>query len=303
MNSAERTRAIRAIVVTLTLAAGVAVDMGAEDIPKFEVASVKRCRSGEDGGRGNAPGVASPGHLTIDCERVQALIARAYVRFRDGRDSNGAALIGTPIEGAPEWIKEERYRISAKADRPMPLAMQQGPMLQALLEGRFKLRAHRETRDVPAYALVLAKGGPRLQPFVEGMCAPFQVDPAQPFGTPTLAQGAIRGCNGGTPRMQGPNWVVDAEGVTMDRFAKVTLTLAVNRQPVFDRTHLAGKFNIHFAYSVDTGSVGDRPVDPGNAVAPSLFEVLQDQLGLRLESTKGPGEFLVIDHIERPSED
>ena len=103
--------------------------------------------------------------------------------------------------------------------------------------------------------------------------------------------------------MQGPNWVVDAEGVTLERFAKVTLTLAMNRQPVFDRTNLAGKFNIHFAYSVDTGSVGDRPVDPGNAVAPSLFEVLQDQLGLRLESTKGPGEFLVIDHIERPSED
>jgi uncharacterized protein (TIGR03435 family) len=304
MRHTELTRAMRLVLVALALGVGAAVDMGAQGIPKFEVASVKRCRSDEDAGRGNTPGVASPGQLTIDCERVQALIARAYIRFRDGRDSNGgAALIGTPIESAPAWINEEKYRISAKAGRAMPLAMEQGPMLQALLEDRFKLKMHRETRDVPAYGLVVGKSGPRLQQFVEGTCAPFQVDPAQPFGTPVLPQGASRGCSGGTPRMQGPNWVVDAEGITMDRFAKVTLTLAMNRQPVFDRTNLAGKFNIHFAYSVDTGTVGDRPIDPGNAVAPSLFEVLQDQLGLRLESTKGPGEFLVIDHIERPSED
>jgi len=295
---------MKAVIVALAVAVGFVIDMSAQNVPRFEVASVKRCRPGDDG-RGNTPGgVASPGQLTLDCERVQALIARAYIRFRDGRaPSGGGAMIGTPIEGGPDWIKEERYRISAKPERAVPFPMQQGPMLQGLLADRFRLKVHYETRDVPAYALVVAKGGAKLQPFPEGSCAPWQVDPAQPLGPPVLPAGATRACKGVGVRSEGLNWVVDVEGITLEAFARTILSLAVSRQPVFDRTNLAGKFNIHFAYAVDTGSVDDRPLDPGSVQAPSLFDVLQDQLGLRLEATKGPGEFLVIDHVERPSED
>jgi len=293
---------MRTVVIVLALAAGVGLNLGAQNVPRFDVTSIKRCRPNDDVDRGNT-GVASPGQLKLDCERVKALIARAYIRFRDGRQSGPGAMVNTPIEGGPGWINDEMYRVAAKPERPASFLMMQGPMLQALLEDRFRLKVHYEKREVPAYNLVVAKGGAKLQPFPEGSCAPYEVDPAQPLGPPVLPAGAARACKGIGVRSQGPNWIVDVEGITLDAFAKTILSIAVNRQPVFDRTNLQGKFNIHFAYAVETGTVDDRPIDLGSVQAPPLFDVLQEQLGLRLQPTKGPGEFLMIDHIEHPSED
>ena len=76
-----------------------------------------------------------------------------------------------PIEGGPGWVASERYTINAKAEDNANAYVMQGPLLQTLLENRFKLKIHRETREIPIYELVVAKGGPKLKPFREGICS------------------------------------------------------------------------------------------------------------------------------------
>src|SRR5580658_8414773 len=119
--------------------------------PVFEVATIKPCEppaSTGGGGRGAAQAGAtpgpSPGRLATTCQTVAALINLAYVRFANGR-SNGAPFV--PLSGGPPWIRSDRYVVSAKAGEAASQEMMQGPMLQALLEDRFKLKIHRETKE------------------------------------------------------------------------------------------------------------------------------------------------------------
>jgi uncharacterized protein (TIGR03435 family) len=162
-------------------------------------------------------------------------------------------------------------------------------MMQALLEERFRLRIHRETREVPVYALVVAKGGPKLPAFREGSCNPIdftKFPPEVPENRcPSLAE----------PR--GPNVVVNTQGRSIAEFCNFFLRRL--DRPVIDRTGVTGRFNFHLVYA------SDDPNDIANATEPAgppLFSALQQQLGLKLEPSRGPGEFLVIDRVERPSE-
>jgi uncharacterized protein (TIGR03435 family) len=178
-------------------------------------------------------------------------------------------------------------------------ATMEGPMLQALLEDRFRLKVHRETRQVPVYALTVAKGRPKFHPAVEGDCVPLPVPPI--FPPPELPPGK-RPCSD-VIAPKGPNVRVIADASTIDYLSKL-LGLVLDR-PIINRTGLTGKYKIYVEFARDQSTTGldDFPVQPTEEPsAPSIFTAVEQQLGLKLEATKGPREFLVIDHIERPSE-
>jgi len=181
------------------------------------------------------------------------------------------------LVGGPAWIRSARYDIEAKAESAPP-PDQLMLMLQSLLEDRFKLAVHRETKELPVYFLSVAKGGPKE--FKAGMCV--RPDPTKPTVEPgpycghnQLLRGRWDGSNLDLPK------VVDGLSVLLDR-------------KIIDKTGLTGLFDIHFELPPDPLAVDDA--------GPSLNTVLQEQLGLKLESGKGSVEIIVIDHIERPTE-
>jgi uncharacterized protein (TIGR03435 family) len=254
---------------------------------KFEVATIRLCDS--DAGGRSGGGKSTPGRLVLNCQTLgdadrsfPGLIAQAYGLFAGGHRNPPWAIV--PVEGGPAWLKSDRYEIVAKAAGDASPDMMNGPMLQSLLEDRFKLRLHRETREIPVYALTVAKGGAKLHPFKEGSCTHC---------------GA-----GGT--MKGSNFQLHGQGVTSDEIAK-SLGTGLDR-PVIDNTGLAGKFDFELEFAGDqaTGPAFRDPnqvipAAPDPSAGASVFTAIQEQLGLKLEPTKGPGEFLVIDSVERPS--
>jgi uncharacterized protein (TIGR03435 family) len=263
-----------------------------EDLPKWEAISIKPCAP-------NSPTNASfsPGRLTLECQNVWFLIQAAYVLWA----KNGAAAfpgaIQIPIEGGPDWIKSAQYTITAKAVEAVKPGVMQGPMLQALFEDRFRVRTHWENRDVPIYALTVARVGPKLQFFKEGTCTRPDVDAHNGPRRPTQPAPGQRLCAGGNRRSeQNPvNMRFDAEGISLDQFSRM---LALDR-PVVNRTGITGLFNFHLEYANPTLTAEAKQADV--AVGPSIFTVIE-QLGLKLESSRGPGRFLVIDSVQRPSE-
>jgi uncharacterized protein (TIGR03435 family) len=289
--------------------------------PKFEVASIKPCKDGglPPGGRGGGgSGNFSPGTLRIDCTTVKSLINQAYVFFANGHVN---PLPSVSVEGGPGWINSERYQVDAKAEGTQSQGMMHGPMLQALLEDRFKLKIHRETREVPAYALTVAKGGPKLHPFKEGSCTPLDPKileqfPPQPFPELPLGQEYCGGIDpdGGhwvmaSGTMKGPIETFYARALSIDDFIKQLLGRRAGR-PVINKTGLTGRFDYHLEFAPDETMPGFRDGDSGGAAGAassepagvSIFTALQQQLGLKLEPAKGSGEFLVIDSVEKPSE-
>ena len=174
----------------------------------------------------------------------------------------------------------ERYQISAVAENKASIEIMQGLMLRALLEDRFQAKTHRETREVPA-----------------SPPTPFLPDQQRPRGWTggQLHCGALLG------RISGRNRLMDIYGISMEQFAKM-LGPWLGR-PVVDRTGLTGLFEIHLEYEPDETLPDDLrpPLATNEPPGPSILTAVQEQLGLRLDSGRGPGEFLVIDRIERPT--
>jgi uncharacterized protein (TIGR03435 family) len=264
--------------------------------PKFEVASIRLCH--ERNPRETRGGKASPGRLSVECTTLGTLpdsfpgiLQQAYGLFANGREN---PLWSIPkIEGGPAWITSERYQINAKAEGDASPEMMMGPMMQALLEDRFKLKMHRETREVPVYALTVAKGGLKLKPFLEGSCTPSYDGPRVP-GQPPLCKARASS--------KGPNLItIDGQGMTLDEFSGLELTASAFGfkldRPLINRTELAGRFDFHLEFAIDDV----RGAASSDVAGPSIFTAVQQQLGLKLDPVKGPAEFLVIDHIERPS--
>jgi uncharacterized protein (TIGR03435 family) len=197
-------------------------------------------------------------------------------------------------------VGSDRYLIDAKPERAASQEMMHGPMMQAILEERFHLKIRRETREVPGYALTAAKGANRLQRFQEGSC--LLVDLTQ-FPTPPAPPGQ-KNCLNGVFAGTGQNRIFQAQGISLDRFSSL-IGWAVDR-PVFDKTGIPGLFDFHLEFAPDeaTPTLTDPtlpPAQPSDEPAgPSLFAAIQE-LGLKLEPARGPKEFLVIDHVERPS--
>jgi uncharacterized protein (TIGR03435 family) len=257
--------------------------------PQFEVASIK-----PTGSRGGGSMRPMPGRLTASAP-LRVLMEAAY------------HVQPFQIVGGPEWVEWDGYAIDAKA-AGQPEHAQMMLMLQSLLEDQFQLRAHRESREMPIYALAPARGGLKLPPPRDGSCVEQTevlgplADPGarmQPPGEgPTLA-----------PRCGGLDVPLEAGGarirggkVPMAEFVRV-LSRVLGRT-VTDRTGFAGVFDVNLDFLPDDTTVGLPPPPPGAipfvTASPSIFSAVQ-QLGLRLESTKGPVEVLVIDHVERPS--
>ncbi|HXB73533.1 MAG TPA: M56 family metallopeptidase, partial [Candidatus Acidoferrales bacterium] len=233
-----------------------------------------------------------PGRLTADAT-LQILIQYAY------------GVQPFQVVGAPAWMQSGRYQIEAKADGNANRA-RMFLMLQSLLEDRFQLRTHRDTRDLPVYALVAAKGGFRLPPPKEGGCvdstedaspewagagrmaAPGEVEPAT-----VLCGSAGVSLNTAGARIQGGK-------VAMPELVRM-LSRVLGRS-VIDRTGFTGLFDLQLDFVADetTPAMPPPPPDSGMSGLP-IPQALRQQLGLQLESTKGPVEVIVVDHAERPS--
>lgn len=263
---------------------------------KFEVASVKPCVPGDvgfggRGGGGNPPPQWSPGRLTVTCQSVRFFIASAYVEYADGEShpergpmvADMSSLM-TPIEGLPSWGNSERFTISAEVPGDAGKEMMMGPMMQSLLEDRFHLRIHVDNREVPAYDLIVAKGGLKL-PQNEPVCRAIDANhPGQRLGPENL-----------------PNCTMQMRSLSMADFATLLRgPLGVNR-PVIDRTELKGTFEIHMAWTINRDNLPQGGNLPDDASLPTIFDALKEQLGLELVPTKGIDRVLVVDHIEEPT--
>jgi uncharacterized protein (TIGR03435 family) len=256
--------------------------------PKFAVVSVKPCKA--EGGRSGGRESASPGRLRENCVTVSKLIRQAYVEYASGRQ---AILAPVPTEGGPGWIDSASYEIDATAEGAPGFAMMRGPMLQALLEDRFQLKIHHESRDVPVYALTVAKSGPRLQTTKPGSCVPL--DDSLPTPYPQFC---------GLPKRGDPG--LHLIGATMADLCKILSAPEISDRQVIDKTGITGMFDIQLPGPGEIMRGSSDPAAPATAADPSSsFAALQtavEKLGLKLERAKGPGEFLVIDRVERPSE-
>ena len=238
----------------------------------------------------------TPGRIALNCQTVAAFIGWAYVHTpaRTANPIYARRLRNRhrrrTVKGAIRTLHHRAAANGAPSDRIM-----QGPMLQAILEDRFKVKVHVETREVPVYHLTVAAGGPKLRPFKDGRCTPLAVT-RDDFVPPKLPAGQ-RYC--GSFVEPGATWSILAEGTSVDEFATLFLSGApfIGRR-VFDRTNLKGLDDVELDFS-HARSVGSEPATTDTGA--SIFTALREQLGLRLEPARGPGEFLVIDRVERPT--
>jgi uncharacterized protein (TIGR03435 family) len=264
------------------------------DAAKFEVASVKACKGQNSGGRGGSGGIggSDPVRLYLNCRPLRSLIMMAYTVYAD--DPSILQVVRRPsIEGGPDWINQEFYFVEAKTERNASPAAMRGPMLQALLEQRFHLKVHRETRGIPVYALTVTRKGPKLHPTLAGSCSSAAFDPS---GKPRCRSYQVlrgKGLDGRT---------ADWYGMSLDEFVKILPMCGVDR-PVINQTGVAGTFDFHLEFAA-AGTAPELHRDGGDladSIAPSVADALQDQLGLKLDPATGPFEFLFIDHVERPT--
>jgi uncharacterized protein (TIGR03435 family) len=169
-------------------------------------------------------------------------------------------------------------------------------MLQRLLADRFKLAIHRETRELPVYEMGVAKGGLKIAPPKGGNCiTPDPGSPAAPLGSKV--------CGGIARRF----YELTGYAITMPEF--LDSLMAILGRTVIDKTGFKDRFDIDLKFDPCSAASGIGNVPAGESSArcadfssyPSISNALRDQLGLRLESAKGPAEVLVIDHVEKPT--
>lgn len=275
---------LRTLAVFLIVSGG-AIAQG-DAPPAFEVASIKPAAPDA---RGMFIRAAPGGRLNINNMPLKEMIVLAF------------RIQPFQISGGPAWLDSARYDISAKPENS-PKQSEIPLMLQSLLADRFQLKIHRETKELPIYALVVAKKdgklGPRLTESKEGSCTTFDLSkpppPPGPGKPPTL------GCGG---MMMSPRSLTAASVPIANLIPALSRTLG---RTVVDQTGLTGNFDISMEWTPDESQVqfapdGPKP-PPSDATGPSIFTALQEQLGLKLESQKGPVEMLVIDRAEKPSE-
>jgi uncharacterized protein (TIGR03435 family) len=242
----------------------------------FDVVSIKQNKSDGGGGLGRS---TPDGDVNIN-SLLAYQIGPAYGVEPDN------------IYGLPDWAKNNRYDIQTKvaaedieAYRKLHRS-EHRRMMQAVFEDRLKLKAHLVSKEVPMYQLVIAKGGPKLHEakpgdtYADGIKAPD--------GTPIGAAGARMGRGSYTGQQITVsallNWLKGATG-----------------RPVVDKTGLTGKYDITLRWTPDLGPSTPDSAPPDETL-PTIFGALEDQLGLKLEPTKGTIPTLIIDHIEPPTE-
>jgi uncharacterized protein (TIGR03435 family) len=189
------------------------------------------------------------------------------------------------ISGGPTWVDSDRYDIVARTPGGVrPNLNEQMSMLRTLLSDRFHLALHREQKELRAYALTIAKGGPKLkESTVSGDASPQGPPPLISVVSPQLVR-------------------LPGRYATMAELASV-MQRAVLDDPVVDKTGLTARYDFDLEFTPDEslfgGALGKGADD---SAKPGLFAAIQQQLGLRLEATRGLVSLLIIDHVEHPSE-
>jgi uncharacterized protein (TIGR03435 family) len=240
--------------------------MPADANPVFEVATIKPSKPGTPG---KGFGVRGR-HFSTKNTSVSDIITFAY------------GVHARQITGGPAWLETDKYDLDAQPDgEGQPNDKQWKTMVQKLLADRYKLTFHREKKELSVYAIVVGKTGPKLTKS-EG----------DPNGLPALFFRRLG--------------MLPARNATIADFAGL-MQAAVLDRPVVDQTRLPGRYDFTLTWTPDEfqfgGQVANTPAPPGNAEAPpDLFTAMQQQLGLKFESTKAPAEVLAIDHVEKPSE-
>lgn len=221
------------------------------------------------------------------------------------------------LENVPGWASTERYDIVAKADGdPPPVLPGTGPdqlmlMLRTLLAERFQLKLHNETKEMPIYALIRLRPdrlGPRLEQstvdcltLVQSMQAAARAGGPAPSPPPPDASGRPTcGIRGGFGSLAGNGFPLNQLSTTLSQLV---------RRTVIDRTGLSGTWAFDLKFAPDPNALPPGGLPPGvqppvaDPDSPSIFTAVEEQLGLKLESTRGPVEMLVVDRLERPTPD
>ena len=289
-----------AVSLTLSvLAVATALSQSQGGVPDatetFEVATVRQNKNSVRSGPGFA---GQPGRFSAEDVTLQDLIMYAY------------ELQAFEIFGAPNWATSDRFDIAATMGPP-PAGSAPGPrnrrLLRALLAERFKLVAHEEPRELPVYTLVMArpdrKLGARLRPF-EGVCAEkLALQPSLPAQLPSQLPPPSKDP---TPCLLGVGvGRLSARGMSVSDLSKTLATFAAIRRRVIDRTGLTGQFDYDLEWTPMVAPTGvPAPAVPtaSSDGPPNVFTALQEQLGLKLESTKEVIPVLVIDSVNQPSE-
>jgi len=258
----------------------------------FEAASVKYNKSGPP--ESVSLSFAPDGGLRAINVTLRMLVGTAY--------GDPRPLPDFLIEG-PKEIDSDRFDVVAKAGSgPPPTAQQMSIMLQHLLANRFKLAIHKETKPLPMYALVVAN--PKLGPGLRKSTAQCEGAGAQGRGVNAQANQRVP-C--GLRRFPG---TLNGTGITLADLARILTQLRGVERPVMDQTNLEGAYDIDLKWkpeqllpetlSPPPGAAPMPAIDPNG---PSLFTALQEQLGLKLNSTKAPVDIVVVDRFEPPTSD
>jgi bla regulator protein blaR1 len=250
-------------------------------LPSFEVATIKPSQPG-------ATGIRAFGPKGADRFLAMNVTVKDLIDFAFTIDDDRQVI------GLSGWMVSKRFDIDAKVGDPEVAAMSKLPlsynpyrfMQQSLLADRFKLKVHFETRLLPIYALVVAKGGPKLKA--------SEMDPANPSETVKP-----RSLQPGLGKAAGAGTTIGMLAEVLERQDEVGNPPDGRGRMVIDKTNLSGRYDwtLHWTpwRELSSGELSDSK-------GPSLFTALQEQLGLKLEPTKGKVEVVVIDHIDLPSE-
>ena len=267
---------IASVVIAVLLCASIAHAQSSR--PQFEVASVKPNNSGSFSSRSSTDG--DSGYFRAVNVTLKSLTLSAY------------RLFDFQLVGGPDWITTARFDIEAKVDRaalPLPKTTPPGQpdvmslMVQSLLQERFQLKTHLETRELPVFTLTVAKNGTKLTSTVEGRPGPGGLNAGSSRSSSTAAGTEMSG-----------------SGITISRL--INMLAGQAGRPIIDKTNLTGQYDVILKFAPVQNVIatsGEPGAEPSGS---SLFTALQEQLGLKLESSKGPVEVLVIESVSKPTE-
>ncbi len=232
----------------------------------FDVATIKPTPEDWRGGRYFR--MVGPGQWVATNYTPRVLIAAAY------------GVTPRAVEGGPSWLDSDHFdTVATTPSATQPPVDQQLAMLKTLLADRFALKFHMEQKELPAYVLSIAKGGPKLKESTQ-----------PPDGQPDIVNRVY------------PGWIgLPARNAAIPQFAAM-LQRTVFDRTVVDKTGLAGRYDFDLEWTPDESQFGGQFSGSPESTKPGFFSALQEQLGLKLEATRALVSVLAIDHIERPSE-
>jgi uncharacterized protein (TIGR03435 family) len=241
--------------------------------PSFDAFEVATIKPADPNSRGRYIRMQSVNLFYAKGFTLQALVAAAY------------SLTPRAISGGPAWTDSDLFDILASTPGDVqPNSDEQMAMLRKLLTDRFQLTFHRESKELPVFAITVAKGGSKLKPSTA------------PLGTlPELINVIYPEEKGGVHVM------LPARNATIMQFAAM-MQRAVLDRAVVDQTGLSGTYDFDLEWTPDENQFSGNLPRSAEPTKPSLFAAMQEQLGLRLEAGRGPVSVLVIDRVERPSE-